>query len=287
MLRFQIALAIILVSCIAILSCGRAQEMLEDPVTEMPMEMEMPMDMMDAYKSWEHVTLPAPMMSKDDAVAAMDWPGTGAAHVGLTPRTAYFNEKGAAANKAIANKEETTYPVGTMIVKEVMSASDGTTEPFVQQVVTMMKTDDSTYADNNYWIYGVAGRASAAEELMAPQSLPITHRGCHDCHSKATNDSVFVSLTMAEGDMAEGDIAEGDMAEGDMAEGDMAEGDMAEGDMAEGDTAEGDMAEGDMTEGDMAEGDMAEGDGNGNGDGNGADGNGNGAGNGNGNGGTQ
>ena len=197
MLKFRIALVtVFLICCVAFVACERGQQVLEpsgmmdtDDAPSMDMDM---MEIMMDYTSWEHVMLPAPTMTVEEAAAAMNPGGTGAAHVGKTTRTAYFNEVGAMANKA--GVEE--YPVGTMIVKSVMDP----TETFVQQVVTMTKTDDAMYADNNYWIYGATGRASETEELMTPQQLPITHRGCHDCHSKATNDSVFVSLsTDAEG----------------------------------------------------------------------------------------
>ena len=58
MLRFQIALAIILVGCIAFLSCGR-----EQPVLDQVTDDGMPMGMTEeepAYRSWASVMLEAP-----------------------------------------------------------------------------------------------------------------------------------------------------------------------------------------------------------------------------------
>ena len=189
MLRFQIALAVILISCVAFVSCDRTQRMLEPVADDMMATDDMmpPMEMMDmeTHRSWMHVMLPAPTMTVEEAAAAMNPGGTGAAH-GMGSRTVYFNEVGAMANVA-----GTAYPTGTTIVKEVMDA----TETFVMQVVTMMKTDDAMYAAHNGWIYGVTQRGSEAEELMMPQSIPVDMaQGCHDCHAKASNDSVFVSL---------------------------------------------------------------------------------------------
>ena len=201
MLRFQIALAIILVACVAILSCGRAQEMLEDPVTdEAPeMSMETPMETMEEpeHRSWDSVTLPPPSteVTKPEE--------SGGAH-GMGSRTVYFNEMGAEANRAgILSPAE--YPVGTMIVKDVMDV----TETFIVHVATMTKTDDPMYAAHNGWMYGVTQRDSADAELMMPTQLSIEMaQGCHDCHTKATEtivtttmtptDSVFVSLPMAQ-----------------------------------------------------------------------------------------
>ena len=224
MLRFQIALAIILVGCTAFLSCGRIQDPLADPVAEvmeMPMEMEMetPMDMdmemememvtemMAVHKSWDSVMLPAPMMTVEEAKAAMNPGATGQAH-GEGSRTVYINEVGAMANRA-----GTAYPVGTVIVKEVMDV----TETFVMHVATMAKTDDPMYAAHNGWMYGVAQRDSADKELMMPMQLSVEMaQGCHDCHAKASEiirkptDSVFVSLPM----MAEGMADEGMADEG-------------------------------------------------------------------------
>ena len=152
MLRFQIALAIILVGCVAFVACERGQQMLDpadmtDPGDDKPMEM--PMDMMDMTMYTSSITLDAPTMTVEEAAAAMNPGGTGAAH-GMGSRTVYFNEAGAMANMA-----GTAYPAGTMIIKKVMDP----TETFVMQVVTMTKTDDMMYAAHNGWIYGATQRA--------------------------------------------------------------------------------------------------------------------------------
>ena len=172
MLRFQIALAIIFVGCIAFLSCGRSQEML-DPVTEVtPTDMLNDMLAAGAIASWESVMHPAPV-------------DTGVAH-GTGSRTVYFNEAGAMANKA-----GTMYPAGTMIVKKAMDA----TNTFVKQVVAMIKTDDPRYEAHNGWIYSATQRDSETDELMPLHQLTVEmSMGCHGCHAKASNDSVFVSL---------------------------------------------------------------------------------------------
>ena len=190
MLRFQIALtAILLVCCAALISCGRGQDMLGTVTGDMAATDAMPTemtDMMDTmmteaeYKSWAHVTLPAPMMTVEEAKAAMNPAETGQAH-GQGPRTVYFNELG-----AMANATGGPYPAGTMIVKEVMDAAD---TAVITGVVTMTKTDDPMYDAYNGWIYGV------------PEPLEMA-QGCHDCHVKASKiimkptDSVFVSLPM-------------------------------------------------------------------------------------------
>ena len=63
MLKFQIALAIILVGCIAFLSCGRTQDKLDmvtdDTAADMPTDMTLDLIKMGAYTSWMHKMLPA------------------------------------------------------------------------------------------------------------------------------------------------------------------------------------------------------------------------------------
>ena len=190
MLRFQIALAIILVSCMALVSCGRGQPALVAPVvddmsTDMSMEMT---EMMAAHKSWASVMLPAPMMTVEEAAAAMNPGGTGAIH-GEGPRTVYFNEAAAMANRA-----GTAYPVGTMIVKEIMDDAN----MFVEKIAKMEKTDDPMYAPHGGWMYVKYARASEMDEYMMVGGGSLeASTGCHGCHAKASNDSVFVSLAAA------------------------------------------------------------------------------------------
>jgi len=151
MLRFQIALAIILVGCVAFVACERGQQML-DPVDmtdtgdAKPMDMVLDMIKMDTHKSWMSVMLPAPMPMADATSPAE----TGAAHnpahatTGITTaRTFYINDIG-----VMANKEGTMYPAGTVIVKEIMDD----TNMFVDKVAVMIKSDDAMYAGHNGWV---------------------------------------------------------------------------------------------------------------------------------------
>ena len=174
MFRFQIALAIILVSCIAILSCGRAQEMLEDPVPE-----EMPTDMiLDLINSGMYTSWP----SSVEYSGARD---TGVVH-GEGARTVYFNAEAAKANEA-----GEMYPLGSIIVKEILDDEN----TFLAKVAVMIKSDDAN-EDHNGWVYKKYARASTDAEYMQVKgsNLGDAGNGCHNCHAKAANDSVFVSL---------------------------------------------------------------------------------------------
>ncbi len=151
--------------------------------------MKMMTDMMDStmYMSWASVELPAPTMTVAEAAAAMNPGGTGAAH-GEGTRTAYINDIG-----AMANMEGTAYPAGTMIVKTIMDDAN----TFVQKKALMTKTDDPMYADHNGWMYVKYARASESDEYMMVGGGSLEKSmGCHGCHAKADNDSVFVSLSM-------------------------------------------------------------------------------------------
>ena len=205
MLRFQIALAIILVGCIAFLSCDRIQDKLDpvtdDTPTDMPTDMTLDLIKMGAYTSWMHKMLPAPVPMAD----AMSPAETGAAHnpahatTGITTaRTFYINDIG-----VMANKEGTMYPAGTVIVKEIMDD----TNMFVDKVAVMMKSDDPMYAAHNGWVYRKYARSSEDAEYMQVRgsNLADAGNGCHGCHAKASNDSVFVSLLpMKDDGMPEG-----------------------------------------------------------------------------------
>ena len=185
MLKFQIALIAVLIGCIGFVACERTQDLLE-PVMMDPEITEMAG--MDAHKSWEHKMIEGPWL---------DFKGDAAHDLGS--RTIYSNEAAAMANKA-----GTAYPVGAMIIKESMDA----TNTFVSQVSTMMKTDA---ADNDGWVYGVSGMpVSAAGDLTMPNQLTAEMAGaCHVCHANATNDFVFVPLSMT-GDGMTGDGMTGD-----------------------------------------------------------------------------
>ena len=162
MLKLQVVLIAVLIGCIGFVACDRVQTALEPVMPDT-----------DDYKSWEHTMLDGPLLEFK-----------GEAH-DLGARTIYFNDDGAMANKTGA----TTYPVGTMIVKESMDP----TNTFVSQVSTMMKTDA---ADNDGWVYSVSGMpVSAAGDLAIPNQLTAEMgAGCHGCHANASNDFVFVSL---------------------------------------------------------------------------------------------
>lgn len=186
MLKFQIALIAILIACVTFVSCERGQQML-DPVADDMMAADDMMDMMDPtmYMSWASVSLPAPEQTLEKAIAAMNPGGTGAAH-GEGTRTAYINDIG-----VMANIEGTAYPAGTTIVKTIMDDAN----TFVQKKALMTKTDDPMYADHNGWMYVKYARASEADEYMMVGGGSLENSmGCHGCHAKAENDSVFVSL---------------------------------------------------------------------------------------------
>ena len=192
MLKVQIALIAILIVSVAFVSCERAQKMLE-PVADDMMAADdmtkMMMEMMDStmYMSWASVELPAPTMTVAEAAAAMNAAGTGAAH-GEGTRTAYINDIG-----VMANKEGTMYPAGTVIVKTIMDDAN----TFVAKKAVMTKTDDPMYADHNGWMYVKYARASESDEYMMVGGGSLEKSmGCHGCHAKADNDSVFVSLPM-------------------------------------------------------------------------------------------
>lgn len=147
------------------------------------------------YMSWAHVALPAPTMTVAEAAAAGDAAATGAAHNPgsdvFTSRTVYINDIGAMANKA----EAATYPAGTIIVKAIMDE----TETAVDKVAVMVKSPDPMYAGHNGWMYAKYFLVDGMLELKAGSQVPGHEgNGCHGCHAKAANDSVFVSLSMDE-----------------------------------------------------------------------------------------
>ena len=272
MLRFQIALAIILVGCVAFVACERGQQILDEPSMmpsdDMPTDMILDMIKMDTHKSWMSVMLPAPTMTVAEAMAAMNPPGTGAAHnpahatTGITtPRTFYINDIG-----VMANKEGTMYPAGTVIVKEIMDD----TNMFVDKVAVMIKSDDAMYAGHNGWVYKKYARASEDAEYMQVRgsNLEDAGNGCHGCHAKAANDSVFVSL-MDAGATTDDTTTDGTTTDDATTDGATADGATTDGATTDDATTDDATTDDGTTDG-----------------GNGA-GNSNGAGNGNGNGGTQ
>ena len=220
MLKFQVALIAILITCVAFVSCDRAQQILE-PVTDDTMAadgmmddimMDMMMDM-TAHRSWAHVMLPAPAPTD-----AATHPGeTGGVH-GLGTRTVYINDLG-----VMTNQEGGVYPAGTVIVKEIMDDAN----TFVAKIATMVKTDDPMYASHNGWIYKKYGRSAEDAEYVQVRGagLEDAGNGCHGCHAKADNDSVFVSLSM-DADMMADDMMDDGMMDADMMDDGMAD-DMA------------------------------------------------------------
>ena len=201
MLKYRIALLIVLIGCLAIMACSRSQDALmqvmDDPEDEMMDMMSMIMTM-KADPMTESVDLPAPTMTVMEAAEAMNAAGTGAAH-GTGIRTVYFNAAAAMTNKSEGAK---MYPAGSMIVKDVMN--DDNTE--IVHVATMLKTDDPMYMDRGGWIYGVGGA-----------NLPIEGSvGCDECHAKAGegNDYVFVSLLGMTEEGMEGMTEEGESMNG-------------------------------------------------------------------------
>ena len=193
MLKFQIALAIILVGCVAFVACERSMVDLAD----MTDPGDAPAVDTETHKSWMSVMLPAPTMTVEEAAAAMNPGGTGQAH-GMGTRTVYFNETGAMANK---DETMTMYPVGTMIVKEIMDD----TNMFVQKIAKMTKTDDPMYADHGGWMYVKYARASEMEGYMMVGGGSLDgSTGCYGCHAKAARDSVFVSLPMSDDGTSDG-----------------------------------------------------------------------------------
>ena len=207
MLKVQVALIAILIASVTFVSCERGQKMLEPVVDDMmaaddTMATETPdammMDMMkmidpSVYMSWAHVALPAPTMTVAEAAAAGDAAATGAAHNPgsdvFTSRTVYINDIGAMANKA----GTTPYPDGTILVKAIMDD----TETAVDKIAVMVKSPDPMYAGHNGWMYAKYFIVDGMPELKAGSQVPGHEgNGCHSCHAKASNDSVFVSLSM-------------------------------------------------------------------------------------------
>ena len=255
MLKIQIVLIAILIACVAFVSCDRTQNALKpadiiaaDDMMVTDDMMDMMMDMMTdmtAHKSWAHVLLPVP-----GALGAAASPAeTGEVH-GKGSRTVYINAIG-----VMANKGGTEYPAGTVVVKEIMDDAN----TFVAKVATMMKTDDPMYADHGGWMYVKYARPSADGEYgMVGGGSVEGSMGCAGCHAKADNDSVFVSLPMAEmmdDDMMDDGMADDGMAD-DMMDDDMAD-DMMDDDMMDDDMADDGMAD-DMMDDDMADDGMAD-----------------------------
>ena len=190
MLKIQMALIALLVGCLAFTSCDLVQELVtpEMPEEMMPEEMMpeemMPEEMMATYTSWLSGTLPGPV-------------GSGAAAHGAGARIIYINDIGAMALQG----GMTTFPAGTMVVKEIMSVPDASGETSVEKVERMEKSDDPMHADTSGWLYnGMGSQAS-----------------CHGCHAKAGTDDVPGMDAVFTTDALMASLASMDMA--DMADG--------------------------------------------------------------------
>lgn len=110
-------------------------------------------DTMATYTSWLHVTYAA----------------ISPAH-GQGDRVVYINDTGAMA----LQDGVTSLPVGTVIIKDIMDA----TNTSVEKTERMEKTDDPMYATENGWLYNEGA----------------TQVGCHGCHVGADMDSVFTNF---------------------------------------------------------------------------------------------
>ncbi len=202
MLKFQILFIVVLISCLAFVSCNRTQKVLQPAGDAMDTMMDDHMMDMMAHKSWAHTMLPAPGPQEDAGSPAE----TGGVH-GMGSRTVYINDVG-----VMANKEGMMYPAGSMIVKEIMDDAN----EFVAKVAMMTKTDDEMYADHNGWMYVKYARMSADGEYeMVGGGSMEKSMGCHGCHAKADNDSVFVSLSMDD-HMKDDDMMDDHMKDDDM-----------------------------------------------------------------------
>ena len=211
MLKIQMALIALLIGCLALTSCDLIQglvtpemppeEMMPEEMMpeEMPPEEMMPEEMMAAYTSWLSATLPGPL-------------GSGAAAHPGSARIIYINDIGAMALQG----GMTTFPAGTMVVKEIMSVPDASGETSVEKVERMEKSDDPMHADTSGWLYNGMG----------------SQAGCHGCHAKAGTDDVpgmdavfttgaLMASMAGMGDMADMDDDMGDMADMDDDMGDM------------------------------------------------------------------
>ena len=108
---------------------------------------------------------------------------------GFGTRSVYINGIGVAALK---NDTLKTFPIGTLITKEV----NNNTNTFVQHVAIMKKTDDPAHAPYNGWLYTQHTRQTESAKFVAVGGdVPgSTSEGCHACHAQAPKDSVFTQL---------------------------------------------------------------------------------------------
>ena len=194
MLKFQITLMLILIACVAFISCERVSEILEPPLSVdegiiAEDTLAAITEALGAYKSWRYAQLlptpPATFTEPKDS---------GSAH-GLGNRTVYLNETDHQFYRtvpgSIATGTPVVFPTGHTLVKEIMDD----TNTFVWRVAIMQKTDEETYADHNGWAYVQYQRDSETEAFraVAGDGTERGSMGCHECHAKAAYDSVFVT----------------------------------------------------------------------------------------------
>ena len=204
MLKFQVALTLMLMACVTFISCDRVSKILEpsmpvDDKTPAQETMDVMVDpaMVEAlatYKSWRYgQPLPTPPATFTDPK------DSGSAH-GLGDRTVYINATDHqfyfSVLAAIDAGTPVVFPAGHTLVKEIMDD----TNTFVWRVAIMRKTDDPMYADHNGWMYLQYQRDSEADEFVAAagDGTERGSMGCHGCHAEAKYDSVFVTELLLE-----------------------------------------------------------------------------------------
>jgi hypothetical protein len=151
-------------------------------------------NILKTYKSWQYPQpLPAPPATFTEAK------DSGSAH-GLGDRTVYldgidhtfFYTIPAAVDAGVP----VVFPAGMTLVKEIMDD----TNTFVWRVAVMQKTEDVRYTDHNGWQYVQYQREAETESFLAKagDGTEKGSAGCHECHAKATHDSVFVTEILME-----------------------------------------------------------------------------------------
>ena len=196
MLKSQIALIAILITCVAFTSCERIQQVIISAPSPDTDTMPDPIidEILTAYKSWRYAQpLPTPPAIFTEAK------DSGSAH-GMGERTVYLSGIDHhffyAVPAAIDAGTPVIFPAGLTIVKEIMDD----TNTFVWRLAVMKKTDDAMYTDHNGWMYVQYQRDSETDEFVAKagDDTEKGSTGCHGCHAKAAHDSVFVTELLLE-----------------------------------------------------------------------------------------
>ena len=169
-------LIFILLGCVAFIACDEAQQIIK-PV----MSPETP------TQETQGIRIQLPELTEKGNPAH-----------GLGNRSVYINAIG-----VIALKDDTlnTFPIGTLIIKEV----NNNTNTFVQHVAIMKKTDDPAYLSHNGWRYTQHTRMRETEKFLAVGGdVPgSTSESCHACHTQAPKDSVFTQLSTPDTEVEE------------------------------------------------------------------------------------